>query len=474
MTSTESTSNQRTLGNGVAPVAPPKRRRRRRWLYSISGLGLAGLIAYTLRPQPIAVDLAPVERGTLQVTVGAEGQTRVRDRYVIASPVDGELQRIDLRAGDTLTAGAIIARIDPLPLTSQVEAAQARRRAVQAQIAGVDTQRPKPEALNQAETRIRAAQAAQGQAQAQVTEAEATLAQAQRDRDRMASLYRPGAIARQQLEVMELDVTQRQQALETARQQVAVAQADVLAAQANLAVLTAEQQDPDYLVDVYQAELDALDAELTNLTDNARRTTITAPAAGRVLEVLEPSARFVAAGTPLLTVGDPNRLELVIDILSTDAVRVSPGDAVQIDRWGGDETLQAIVRQVEPSAFTEVSALGVDEQRVNVIADFTDPAVPLGDGFRVDAQIVVWAGEAVLTVPISALFRCDTDWCAFVAEDGRAQRRAVAIGPRNDFVAVIESGLAEGEQVILYPGDQIEADVRIRGRLLLNLSPRRH
>ncbi|MBE9110426.1 HlyD family efflux transporter periplasmic adaptor subunit [Nodosilinea sp. LEGE 07298] len=464
MTSTESTSDQRTLGNGATPVPPPKRRWRRRWLYGIGGLGLAGLIAYAVRPQPIAVDLAPVERGALQVTVGAEGQTRVRDRYVVASPIDGELQRIDLNAGDTVTAGATIARLDPLPLTSQVEATQARRRAVQAQIAGVDTQRPKPEALAQAETRIRAAQAQVTQAQAQVTEAEATLVQAQRDRDRMASLQAQGAVPRQDLETMELAVTQRQQALETARQQVSVAQADVQAAQANLAVLTAEQQDPDYLVDVYQAELAALDAELASLTDDARRTTITAPAAGRVLEVLEPSARFVAAGTPLITLGDPNGLELVIDILSTDAVRVSPGDAVQIDRWGGEKNLQAIVRQVEPSAFTEVSALGVDEQRVNVIADFTDPAVPLGDGFRVDAQIVVWEEENVLTVPISALFRCDTDWCAFVAEDGRAQRREVAIGPRSDFAAVVESGLAEGDQVILYPGDQIEADVRVRGR----------
>jgi HlyD family secretion protein len=464
MTSTEPISDQRTLGNGAAPVPPPKRRRWRPWLYGIGGLGLVGMIAYAVRPQPIAVDLAPVERGALQVTVGAEGQTRVRDRYVVASSVDGELQRIDLRAGDTVAAGAIVARIDPLPLSSQVEATQARRRAVQAQIAGVDTQRPKPEALNQAETRIRAAQAQVTQAQAQVTEAEAALVQAQRDRDRMDSLYAQGAIARQELEAMELAVTQRQQALATARQQVAVAQADVQSAQATLAVITAEQQDPDYLVDVYQAELAALDAELASLTDNARRTAITAPAAGRVLQILEPSARFVAAGTPLLTVGDPGGLELVIDILSTDAVRVSPGDAVQIDRWGGDENLQAIVRQVEPAAFTQVSALGVDEQRVNVIADFTDPAVPLGDGFRVDAQIVVWQSDDVLTVPISALFRCDTDWCAFVNEAGRAQRRTVAIGPRSDFAAVVEAGLVEGEHVILYPGDQIEPGVRISAR----------
>ncbi|MEO1068218.1 MAG: biotin/lipoyl-binding protein, partial [Cyanobacteria bacterium J06638_6] len=159
--------------NGKATVEPPpKRRRWRRWLYGLGGLGVAGLIAYTLRPQPIAVDLATVERGPLQVTVDAEGQTRVRDRYVVAAPVEGELQRIDLEEGSPVTAGDTIAQIDPLPLTSQVEANQARRRAVAAQLAGVDTQRPKPEALNQAETRIRAAQAQANQAQARVQEAE--------------------------------------------------------------------------------------------------------------------------------------------------------------------------------------------------------------------------------------------------------------------------------------------------------------
>lgn len=467
MTRTDSANNRQAVEQNAEtlPVDKGRRTRRwRRWLYVLGGVGVAGLVVYAFRPQPIAVDLATVERGELQVTVSAEGQTRVRDRYVVAAPVDGKLQRIDLAEGDAVAAGDIVAQLDPLPLTSQVEAAQARRRAAQAQLAGVDTQRPKPEALRQAETRIRAAQAQMAQAQAQVSEAEAALNQAERDRDRAATLYAQGAIPRQDLEVQELQVTQRQQALATARQQVAVAQADIRAAQANLDVLTAEQQDPDYLEDVYRADIAAIDAELASLADDARRTTITAPAAGQVLTILEPSARFVAAGTPLLSVGNPDGLELVIDILSTDAVRVSPGDPIEIDRWGGDETLEATVRQVEPSAFTEVSALGVDEQRVNVIADFVNPTVPLGDGFRVDAHIVVWQSDDVLTVPISALFRCDTDWCTFVDEDGRAQRRQVAVGPRSDFAAVVETGLVEGEQVVLYPGDQIEAGVRIQGR----------
>ncbi|NMF84686.1 HlyD family efflux transporter periplasmic adaptor subunit [Nodosilinea sp. P-1105] len=466
MTSTNNANAETLTAQDQNGKGPPtgNRNRSRRWLYVLGGLGVVGLVIYAFRPQPVEVDLATVERGHLQVTVNADGKTRVRDRYVVATPVAGELQRITLTEGDTIAAGAAVARIDPLPLTSQVQATQARRRSVAAQLAGVDTQRPKPEALAQANSRIRAAQAQHTQAQARVSELEAARTQAQRDRDRMATLHAQGAVARQDLEAMDLALTQRQQELETARQQVSVAQADIEAAQAERDRLRAEQQDPDYLIDVYQGEIAALDAELASLTVDASRTTIAAPAAGRVLEILEPSARYVAAGTPLLTVGDPNGLELVIDILSTDAVRVSPGDPIVLDRWGGDHTLEATVRQVEPAAFTEVSALGVDEQRVNVIADFVDPDVPLGDGFRVNAQIVVWQQEDVLKLPISALFRCDTDWCTFVKDNGRAQQRTVEVGPRSDFEAVVESGLEAGEQVILYPGDQIEPGVRVRGR----------
>lgn len=279
-------------------LAPLRKRRLKPWLYGLGALGLVGLIAYGMRPQPLEVDLATLERGPLQVTVNAEGQTRVRDRFVVAAPVDGELQRVSLQEGDPVQAGTVVAQIAPLPLTSQVQSTQAQLQALQAQLAGVDTQRPKPAALNQAETRVRAAQAQVGQAQAQVSQAQATWEQAQRERDRLAQLHRQGAIARQDLEVAQLAETQSRQALETARQQVAVAQAEVQVARDALAVLIAEQRDPDYLEEVYQAQIAGLEAELASLADDARRTTITAPASGQVLTIQEPSARYVAAGTP--------------------------------------------------------------------------------------------------------------------------------------------------------------------------------
>lgn len=448
------------------PPAPSKRRRLfpPQLLPILAGLGLTGLIVYALRPQPIAVDLSTVDRGDLQVTVEEEGETRVRDRFVIAAPVEGRLLRIDLDEGDAVEPGMLVAQIDPLPYTTQVQEAQARLRELQAQLAGVETQRPKPAALEQARSRIAAAQAAQQESEARVAQAEAAFEQAQRDRQRFEQLYTEGAIPQQDFEAAQLEETVRARELDMAQEQLRRAIAEVNAAQENLAILQAEQRDPDYLLEVYRAQIAAVKADLADLTDEARRTEIFAPAAGQVLRVLQESARYVTAGTPLLEVGNASSLELVIDILSTEAVKVEPGDPILIEHWGGEHTLQARVRYVEPSAFTEVSALGVEEQRVNVIADFAEPAIPLGDGYRVEARIVVWQDSQVLKVPVSALFRCKTDWCTFVVDRGRARRRKVRIGPRSDFEAVVNDGLEAGETVILHPTEQIEDGKRVSAR----------
>lgn len=255
-----------------------------------------------VRAPSVEVNVAPVTRGELHVTIDAEGKTRVQNRFTIAAPVAGELRRIDLKEGDQVSTGAIVAQIDPLPLDSQVAATQAQIRALRAELAGVETQRPKPAALNQAQTRIQAARAAHQQAQAQVTQAESALAQA--ERDRMAALYAAGAISQQEFETAQLAAT-------TAQQDVAVALADIRAAQDALAVLTAERQDPDYLLAVYQAQIAALEADLNTVAADAQRTAIAAPSDGQVLRVREPSARHVTPGTPLLELGNANRLELV-------------------------------------------------------------------------------------------------------------------------------------------------------------------
>ncbi|NEP16649.1 MAG: HlyD family efflux transporter periplasmic adaptor subunit [Leptolyngbya sp. SIO4C1] len=447
-----------------SPPIPWRKRLPRRLPYWLAGLGIAVLLAVVLRPAPVPVELGQVRTGPLQVTIAAEGKTRVRDRYVIAAPVAGRLARIVLEPGDAVQADAVVAQIDSLPLDTEVDAAQARLSELQAQLAGVETQRPKAAAIAQAQANISAAVASQRQAEARYQDAQAVLAQAIRDRDRMRSLEAAGAQSRQAREAAELAATQQQRAVEAARRQVEAETASVTAARNALAVLQAEQQDPDYLLEVYRAQIASAEAALTRLTDEAQRTTVSAPAAGSVLRVLQKSDRYVQAGDPLLEVGDAAQLELVIDILSADAVRVTPGAPIEIEHWGGAQPLRAQVRYVEPAAFTEVSALGVEEQRVNVIADLVEPPQTLGDGYRVEAQIVTWADDDVLKVPLSALFRCEDEaWCVFVAENGQAQRRQVGLGPRSDAEAVVEQGLSNGEPVILYPSEQIKPGQRIRG-----------
>lgn len=432
-------------------------------LYGLAALGGVVLVALVFRPAPKAVEGATVVRGDLQVTVAAEGKTRVRDRFVVAAPVEGRLVRIGLKVGDVVQKGGVVAQLDPLPLTSQVQQAQAQLRALQAQMAGVDTLRPKTDALAQVEARIRAAQAQRQAAVAQVAQAEATWQQAQRELQRANDLLAQGAIPRQNQEAAALAATARQREWEAARQGLESAIAEVNAAQSAYTELQKEQQDPDYLLGLYQAQMDGVEAELARLADEANRTQVRAPAAGRVLRVLEESARFVSAGTPLLELGDPGQLELVIDVLSTDAVKIQPGDLIQVQQWGGEQTLVAKVRSIEPAAFTEVSALGVEEQRVNIIGDFADANVPLGDGYQVDTQIVVDQVAEALKVPISAIFPCEAKDCVFVVRERRAQPQPITVGQRNTVAAVVQDGLTAGDVVIAYP-ETVEAGNRVKVR----------
>ncbi|MGA7936539.1 MAG: HlyD family efflux transporter periplasmic adaptor subunit [Kovacikia sp.] len=433
--------------------------------YWLAGLGVIGLLVFALRPTPVPVDLGQVQQGTLWVTVDAEGKTRVRDRFIIAAPVSGRLSRIRLEPGDSIPKGAVVAQIDPLPFNTEVQAAQARLRELRAQLAGVETQRIKPAALAQAQANISAAIAAQRQAEANYQEAQANLAQAMRDRDRARELQAVGAQSRKVREDAELVATRRQQEAKVSKQQVEAAIAQVSSLRNTLSVLQAERKDPDYLLEVYRAQIASVEASLTNLADAAKRTTVSAPTAGSVLRVMQQSARFVQSGDPLLEVGNATQLELVIDVLSTDAVNIEPGALIQIEHWGGEKPLQAKVRYVEPSAFTKVSALGVEEQRVNVIADFVSPPKSLGDGYRVEARIVTWEGKDVLKVPTSALFRCNQQaWCIFVDKAGKAQQRQIVISQRNDLEAAVKQGLTVGERVILHPTDQVTDGQRIRDR----------
>jgi HlyD family secretion protein len=428
--------------------------------YIALAIAVCLLIVWAFRPTPIRVDTGKVERGSLQTTVDAEGKTRVRDRYTITAPANGHLERILLNEGDPVKSGDLVARIEPLPLTASVKEALGRLAEWKAQRAGVATQRPKTETLAQANTHIQKAVADQRQAEAKVERAQAELEQARRDRDRAQQLAATGVIPRQDRESAELNATTKTKELEAAKLAAQAAASEVEVAKAALVVLQKQQIDPDYLLNVYDARIASTEAELSKLRDEANRTDIRSPLQGRVLRILQKSAQFVTDGTPILELGDVSNLELVIDVLSTDAQRIKPGAPILIEQVDA-QPIRAKVRLVEPAAFTKVSALGVEEQRVNAIGDFIDLPKSFGDAYRVEAKIITWEGKNVLKVPLSALFRCDRGWCVFAVKGDRAQRRSVSIGHRSNFEAEIQTGLTTDEVVILHPNEQINDGTQV-------------
>jgi HlyD family secretion protein len=432
-------------------------------LYGAIALVTCLLILWAFRPAPLQVEVAPVVEGPLQMTVSAEGKTRVRDRYAINAPTNGHLERITLSEGDAVQPEMLVARIEPLPLTAAVQSALGRLEEWKAQRAGVETQRPKTATLAQATDRIQKAEADQWQAEAKVAQAQATLAQAQRDRERAQQLAATGAIARKDREAAELKETTQAMDLEAAQLAAQAAASEVKVAKAGVTVLQQEQTDPDYLLKVYDARIASTEAELSKLRDDANRTEIRSPVQGRVLRILQKSAQFVTEGTPLLELGDVAQMELVIDVLSSDAERIKPGASILIERLDR-QPLIAKVRRLEPAAFTKVSALGVEEQRVNVIGDFVDRPSGLGDAYRVETKIVTWESNDVRKVPLSALFRCEQDWCVFAVKENQAQRRSIKITHRSDSEAEIQQGLTTGEKVILHPSEQITSGKQVLSR----------
>ncbi len=405
-----------------------------RWRGRALAVGAAMVVVAALwavlRPEPVLVDVATVRRAPLRVTVDEEGETRVRDRYVVAAPTTGRLLRIDLDEGDAVAAGTVVARIEPAPLD--------------------------PRDLAAARARLEAAEATQRAAHARMQRAEAALEQARRDAARAARLHATGTTSDYALEQARLAETSAVREHEEARFAATAAASEVEAARAALMTAPGFGAPP--------APPTPSDAAPPPCARAVPCVEARAPVAGQILRILEESERIVAAGTPLVEIGEPAAIEVVSDVLSRDAVRVTAGTPVWIEDWGGPDALAARVRRVEPSGFTKVSALGVEEQRVNVVIDLLEAEARLGDGYRVEVRIVTWEGDDVLQIPASALFRVGDAWAVFAVEGSRAQRRVVQVGAQATFEVEVRAGLSEGDVVVLHPSDRLEDGTRVTPR----------
>jgi HlyD family secretion protein len=391
-------------------MSQPKRRRYLLWTAAL--LAAAAAVVYAFLPSPVLVETGRAGRGALQVTIAEEGETRALDRFVLSAPVTGRLMRVTAKAGDPVKRGAVVARLEPLPLS----------------------QRERQEVL----ARVDAAQAALRRAMAREAHAREDADLASRERERAEKLAQQGVISTQLLDqARNNDVTAREE-LDASRHDVDVASSELNVARAGLVGLNVgtEQQPP--IIE------------------------LKSPVTGSVLRVMEESERVVQAGNPLLILGEADKLEIVTDVLSTDAVQIPRGAPVLVEGWGGDHPLRARVRRVEPSGFTKVSALGVEEQRVNVISDFVDSQESLGDGYRVQTRIVIWETDNCLKVPLSAVFREGSQWGVFVVEQGRARKRLIEAGHRTELEMEVLKGLSEGEVVILHPSNEIRDGLRVR------------
>ncbi|MEB3226091.1 MAG: efflux RND transporter periplasmic adaptor subunit [Synechococcus sp.] len=435
------------------------------WLYGLGTILVVGVLVLLLRPKPILVTVVTIQPGPLKVMVIEEGATKLADRYLVSTPVAGYLPRLSLEVGDQVSQGQIIAQIDPLTFDEDVSSILANIEVLQAQKTGVTTLQPKPERLAQATAKIKAIEAEITADQAIATELRARLIQAQQEQKRAEFLYDNGTISKQALETLELNREAIAQNLEVAKQRINQVKANLQEAIAARDELLEEQRDPDYLLEVYDAQIRSLEADLAKRTDQAQRTTIKAPITGQILRLHQENQQYLEAGQPLLELGDLQTLEVVVDVLSNDATQIQKGNPVVIDHWGGDRPLTGRVKRIEPAAFTKVSALGVEEQRVNVVIALDEIPANLGDQYRVETQIVVWQAEEILQVPISALFRCDEAWCVFKVKDGKAEAVAVTLGHKTEQQAEIIGGLANQDQVILYPSGQVQSGRRVQPRL---------
>jgi HlyD family secretion protein len=378
--------------------------------------------AYGFFPKAVDVDLADVTRGPLHVTIEEEGRTRLKDRFVITAPTAGYLERVTIKVGDSVKKGQDVIVLEPLrsPVLD-------------------------PRSRAEATATITAAQAALNAAIAKEAAAAADADYMEKRLERLKNLYAKGSIAKDQFDQIEAETKKARAIQRSAKAAVEVSRSDRERAKALLHNFTSDKQ-----------------------TASHNKVYVSSPVSGNIIRIYKESEGAVNVGEPLMEIGNSQSLEIRVEVLSSDAVKIKKGTTVFFKRWGGEGTLEGVVQVVEPSGFTKISSLGVEEQRVLVIADITSPVEmwrALGDGYRLETHFVIWEGKDVLQVPTNSLFRVGKeDWAVFVAEKGKASQRIVKIGQRNGLAAEIISGVREKEKVIAHPDDSVSNGARIHER----------
>jgi HlyD family secretion protein len=384
-------------------------------------LVVVGATIYGFLPKAVEVDLVAVSRGPLQVTIEEEGRTRLKERFVVSAPTAGYMRRIDAKVGDPVRKGQTLVALEPLR-----------------------SQPLDPRSLAEAEATVFAAQAGLDAAIEKERAAAADADYMEKRLERIANLYSKRYVAQDQFDQTESEAKRAR----------------------------AVQFSAKAAVDVSRSELDRAKIVLKNfppggIAEKVNTVYVSSPVSGAVIKIYRESEGAVNVGEPLLEIGDSKNLEVRIELLSSDAVRIKKGGAVLFKRWGGEGTLTGTVRIVEPAGFTKVSSLGVEEQRVLVIVDITSPPETwrlLGDGYRLEAYFVVWEGKDILQIPASGLFRSGDEWAVFVEDNGKARQRTLEIGHRNGLTAEIISGLQEKERVVAHPDDSIKNGTPIQLR----------
>jgi HlyD family secretion protein len=402
-------------------MAKEKRITGKRIFWAVLAVLAVAAFVFVLRPEPVWVDLATVERGAMEVTLLEEGKTQVKDRYQVSSPVTGYLHRPQLEVGDPVIPGELLTWVDPMPV-------------------GVLDARSRAEAV----ARVEAARAGLESIRQKVAAAEAEADFAKSEYQRLQRLADSRFVSAEQLQQARTTASRANAILRSARFDEEVAKHELAAAQTRLDISAANE----------------------NGEKPAERVAVRSPVNGAVLNLSRESEGVIQAGEPIVEVGDPGALEVVVDVLSFDAVKLSPGTPARLSGWGGT-TLEAVVRRVEPVGFEDISALGVEEQRVQVIADIISPReqwAQLGDGYRVDADFILWQSDDTLQVPASAVFKRNGSQSVFVVRDGVANLQAITTGQSNGLTTAVTDGLGEGDQVVRHPGRELSDGDRVRVR----------